>query len=252
MTNLHPGFRWSSASVTDAGRVRQVNEDACLERPDIGLWAVADGVGGHEAGDLASRTVVQALDSTPVPLFMGQAVADLRRRLLEANHRLRSEADRRGQGIIGSTVALLVALHDHCTFLWVGDSRVYRLRGRALQRLSRDHSQVEDLIDQGLLDRRAAENHPAANVITRAVGAAEVLEIDAQTLQIKDGDCFLLCTDGLTKEVSEREIAAALSGSDVVDAVPALIDLACDRGARDNVTAVAIRFSAEGTRTPGG
>jgi len=242
MSHLLPPLRWSSAGATDKGKVRKINEDAYLDRPDMGLWAVADGMGGHAAGDLASRSVVQALEEAPRHRFLGRSVATLRHSLSDVNWRLCDEARRRGVSIIGSTVAVLLAMGAHCALLWAGDSRVYRLRGGALERLSHDHSQVQDLVDQGFLAPESAETHPAANIVTRAVGADEVLQVDAQILEIKDGDRFLLCTDGLNKELSEGEIAQ-LSGRFEADALPqALVDEACQRGARDNVTAVVVQF----------
>lgn len=242
MSAPHSLFRWVSAAASDRGRVRVINEDAFLDRPDLGLWVVADGMGGHDAGDLASREVVQALATTPQPVFLGRAVFDLRRRLADADQRLRDEAVRRGNSVIGSTVAAMLALGGHCVLLWVGDSRVYRLRAGTLRRLSRDHSQVEELIDHGLLAREDAESHPAANIITRAVGAGSALEIDALIHRLRDGDRFLLCTDGLTKEMSEPEISAVLAQNPVKQAAHALVHHACLRGAKDNVTVVVVSF----------
>lgn len=234
--------RWTSAAATHRGQVRKVNEDAFLDRPDIGLWAVADGMGGHTAGNLASRMVVQALETASQQKFLGRAVANLGSCLVGANRRLREEAMRRGAGIIGSTVAALLAVRGHCVLMWVGDSRIYRLRQGMLRRLSRDHSQVQELVDRGLLAPGSAEAHPAANVITRAVGAGQSLEIDAQIYEIENEDRILLCSDGLTKELAEHEIAERLARIEVNELPLALLDEACARGARDNVTAVVIQF----------
>jgi protein phosphatase len=242
MSRSPPPLHWTSAGATDPGQVRQINEDAYLDGPNIGLWAVADGMGGHAAGDLASRSVIHALATASQHRFLGRGVANLRACLADANRRLCAEARQRGVSVIGSTVAALFVLGGHCALLWVGDSRIYRLRGGILHRLSHDHSQVQDLVDQGLLTQESAEAHPAANIITRAVGADDRLQVDAQICEVKNGDRFLLCTDGLTKEVSEAEIAE-LTGRVAVNALPrALIDQACKRGARDNVTVVAVQF----------
>lgn len=236
-------LRWTSAAATDPGRVRPVNEDAYLDRPDLGLWAVADGMGGHAAGDLASRLVAQALETVPPPVFLGRAAFELRRRLADANRQLRSEARRQGKHIIGSTVAVLIALGEHCVLLWAGDSRIYRLRRGVLRRLSHDHSQVEELVEQGLLAREAAERHPAANIVTRAVGADDELEVDAQIYPIGNGDRFLLCTDGLTREMPERAILPVLSRGTAKENAEMLVHDACERGATDNVTGVVVHFS---------
>ena len=236
-------FHWTSAAATDLGRARQINEDAYLDRPDLGLWAVADGMGGHAAGDVASRMVAQALETMPPPVFLGQAAFDLRCRLSDANRQLRAEATRRGKRIIGSTVAVLLALGGHCVLLWAGDSRIYRLHRGLLRRLSHDHSQVEELVEQGLLAREAAELHPAANIVTRAVGADDEIEVDAQIYPLENGDRFLLCTDGLTKEIPEREIPPVLSRGTARDNAEMLVRNACERGAKDNVTSVVVHFS---------
>jgi serine/threonine protein phosphatase PrpC len=234
--------RWTSAAATHRGQVRKVNEDAYLDRPDIGLWAVADGMGGHTAGNLASRMVVQELETASQQKFLGRAVANLGSSLVDANRQLCEEAIRRGAGIIGSTVAALLAIRGHCVLMWVGDSRIYRLRNGMLHRLSRDHSQVQELVDRGLLAPDSAEAHPAANVITRAVGAGQSLEIDAQIYEIKNEDRFLLCSDGLTKELTEHEIGEQLARIEVNELPQALLNQACERGARDNVTAVVVQF----------
>jgi protein phosphatase len=236
-------FSWISAGFTDAGRVRAVNEDALLDRADLGLWAVADGMGGHQAGDLASRLVVEALGSAPAPTFLGRAVTDLRRRLAAVNQRLLTEASSRGEGIIGSTVATLLAVGGHCVLLWAGDSRIYRLRDNRLRQLTRDHSHVGELVEQGVLKREDAEHHPAANVITRAVGADARLVVDTQIQELCGRDRFLLCTDGLTRELSEEEIGELLDGDDLDQAARALVQHACDAGARDNVTVVIVAFT---------
>jgi protein phosphatase len=221
-----PAFRWVSAAATDVGKIRSLNEDAYLDRPDIGLWVVADGMGGHDAGDLASRSVVESL-------------AGIGR---QANRALREEAARRSESVIGSTVAALIAVGRHAVAVWAGDSRVYLFRDGTLRPLTHDHSQVEELIAEGSLTRDQAENHPAANVITRAVGGDDDLRLDAQIQEILDQDICLLCTDGLTKEVKEQEIAETLRDSDPRLAPQLLVNLACRRGARDNVTVVAVRF----------
>jgi protein phosphatase len=244
MSCAHTRLQWISAGATDRGQVRRINEDAYLDRPDIGLWAVADGMGGHAAGDLASRLVIHALQTTLPNRLLGRSVMNLQHRLEEANRQLRAEARHRGVSVIGSTLAALVAASVHCVLLWVGDSRIYCLREGILQRLSHDHSQVQDLVDQGVIAQESAEIHSAANIITRALGAEDELQIDGLICEIKSGDRFLLCTDGLTKELSEGDIAKLLGQMAVRTLPQALVSQACRRGGRDNVTAVVIQFLA--------
>lgn len=250
MTTYNASFGWISSAASDKGKVRKINEDAHLDLPERGLWAVADGMGGHEAGDLASQSVVAALESVAVPNHIGQAVADLRRRLAAVNQSLQQTAAERGGRIIGSTVVVLLNLGAYCACLWAGDSRIYLLRDGVLRQLTRDHSQVEELVAAGLLDRAAAEHHPAGNVITRAVGGAEQLELDAQIIECLDGDLFLLCSDGLTKELGTEEIAESLLSTEIGDAARDLVERALGRGARDNVTVVAAKVFPRHCDTP--
>ncbi|RJG05537.1 serine/threonine-protein phosphatase [Noviherbaspirillum cavernae] len=234
-------IQWSSAACTDVGLVRRINEDACLDRPERGLWAVADGMGGHALGDVASRMVVDALDAIPAPDSLATFMADARDRLLAVNQQLREEAAARGAHIIGSTVVVLVAWDDQCGYLWAGDSRIYLYRDARLRRLTRDHSQIEELVSSGSISPEDAAFYPARNLITRAVGAAETLDIDADTIVVEDGDIFLLCSDGLSNEVSEQDMCSVLPAGDCRYAAQALIDMALQQGGRDNISVVLVR-----------
>ena len=244
--NSQHTFQWSSAGRSHVGMVRAINEDACLVMPEIGLWAVADGMGGHEAGDLASRMEVEALQQIPPPVDWSDFLQSVRATLHEVNRELREESARRYQNrTIGSTVVVLLAHEDQCACLWLGDSRIYRLRDGQLQQMTRDHSHVQQLVDQGLLTPEEAHRHPLANVITRAIGSTDDLQIDEVVHPLQAGDMFLLCSDGLNKTVSDEEIARLLAHSDhdCQEAVKAFIHLALMRDASDNVTTVVVYFS---------
>jgi serine/threonine protein phosphatase PrpC len=237
------------------GRVRSLNEDALLDRGDIGLWVVADGMGGHAAGDFASQAIVDALGQVAPPSGGSSFLRDVEERIQVAHAALRRESLARGSGgIIGSTVVALLAWNRHYACVWAGDSRLYLLRDGALRQVSRDHSLVQDLVDAGELAPEQAESHPQANVVTRAVGAVEHLVLDKTHEQISVGDMFLLCSDGLTRHVSDQEIAAVLTDETAPGAAQVLIDLALERGARDNVTTVVVRCELEdgGSGDPGG
>lgn len=236
--NTLAALQWTSNACTDVGCVRKINEDACLDDGRIGLWVVADGMGGHAAGDLASSSIVAALAGIEAPDSLSQLVDAVEDRLFAVNKQLREEAARREGQMIGSTVAALLAWRRHCVCLWAGDSRVYRLRAGRLEQLTRDHSQVEEMIDQGELLREDAASHPAANVITRAVGADDELYIDVALYDLAPGDRFLLCSDGLYKEIADEEFAIHLATMDSVQASQDLLSLALERGARDNVTLI--------------
>lgn len=252
MMNTKSPFQWSSAGRSHVGMVRAINEDACVALPELGLWAVADGMGGHEAGDVASRMIVEVLQQTPSPTSWQALLDSVRERLCEVNRQLREESARRYQHrTIGSTVVVLVAYEDQCACLWVGDSRIYRLRDGGLQQLTRDHSHVQELVDQGLIAPEEAHRHPLSNVITRAVGSADDLRIDEVDHPLRAGDMFLLCSDGLNKTVSDEEIARLLAHSDhnCQEAVKAFIHLALMRDASDNVTTVVVNVN-EGAEAP--
>ena len=243
--NATPAMRWSSASLTDAGRVHTVNQDACLDLPAAGLWVVADGVGGHNEGEVASQLIVDTLSHTGEHARLSGFVNAVEDSLQTVHKTLVDRAVSRNKDmIIGSTVAALLVVEQYGVCLWAGDSRVYRYRDGQLAQLTRDHSQVEELVANGGLQREEAEKHPHANVITRAVGAGEELFLDVGLQKLRNADRYLICSDGLYKEVSEVEIAEHIKYGDCVTICRTLVALALERGAHDNVTVVAIKFDA--------
>jgi protein phosphatase/serine/threonine-protein phosphatase Stp1 len=229
-----------SASASHVGRVRSVNEDSFLERPEIGLWAVADGMGGHSRGDLASRTVCHALAAIPKP-GSGLELLNAVRDALHAAHAdlLEHAAALGGEQTVGSTVVVLLVYQNHYACVWAGDSRCYLLRDGALTRITHDHSVVQGMIDSGALAEADAENHPLANVVTQALGAPGELEPSTVHGPLAPGDLLLLCSDGLTRMVPEPDIADRLL-THGIDAVDDLIADALAGGGRDNVTAVVV------------
>lgn len=235
------GFRWTSQSRSHVGLVRAANEDGWLDQPERGVWAVADGMGGHSAGDFASRMVIEALRNAPSPSSLERLATDTRARLQAVNHQLRAEVKRRGVQLIGSTVAVLLARGRYCAYLWAGDSRIYLYRNGRLRLLTRDHNRLEELRARGLIIADEAADDPALFGITRAVGVRTALDLDERKVEVNDGDVFLLCSDGLSNEVGEQEIAGALLSGNCQQAAGALIDLALERGGRDNISAVVVR-----------
>lgn len=231
-------FKFLSVGRTHVGCVRSLNEDAVLNRADIGLWAVADGMGGHESGEVASAAVVDALSGvsnfTTAYAFRDAAA----QAMIEANAKLVELSA--GRGTMGSTVVALLVHEGHYACLWAGDSRAYLYRGGALKRLTRDHSVVQEMVDAGAITEDRARAHPRANVITRAVGARERLDVDSVFGPLQSGDRFLLCSDGLTGVVSDREIAEQMIRAPLEAAAERLIDQALARGAPDNVSLVLV------------
>ncbi len=238
-------LRWWSSCRTDSGRVREVNEDAYLERYDVGLWLVADGMGGHSRGDLASRLIVDTLRGFPAPQSLEQFSQLVRTRLTLANGRVLELASRLGASrLMGSTVVALLVYKGKCACLWAGDSRAYLLRDGHLRQLTRDHSLAEQLVQRGEITREQVAHHPTASRITRAIGTQPRLRLDERRFELQDGDAILLCTDGLNKELSDQEIEGVLDSYDCDGASQELLDLSLERGARDNVTIAVIRFEA--------
>jgi serine/threonine protein phosphatase PrpC len=229
-------FSWVSASETTAGNVRQVNEDARLDLPAVGLWMVADGMGGHSAGDVASRMIAEGLgDFRPDPR-PSVVIDDIEIRVNRVNRALYDLSLSKG-AVSGSTVAVLVNFEKYVACLWAGDSRIYRLRGTALEQVTRDHSEVQELADSG----QQVDGESASNVITRAVGGMAELALDLEIRELQDGDAYLLCSDGLYRELPDRDIAWHLRRPPH-EACAAMLEQALQGTCSDNVTAVAVKF----------
>lgn len=238
-------YRWWSSCRTTAGIRRSINEDAYLNLDAIGLWVVADGMGGHARGDVASRIVIDAVRDMDKCRSMDEFVVEVRRRLNWANRVMREEALHAGSGLVmGSTVVAFLVYKREWRCLWAGDSRAYLLRDGQLAQITHDHSVTQELIDSGQLSAAEAASHPAANRITRAVGAQPHLLLEETNGVLRDGDTILLCSDGLTKEVDDDELASVLDNFDCEEASRELVDLTLERGARDNVTVAVIQFEA--------
>jgi serine/threonine protein phosphatase PrpC len=230
-------------SKTDVGLRRKVNEDSLLVRTERGYWAVADGMGGHDAGDVASSKVTQALLELPIVYGLDDLVASAVEALKKVNRDLIALAgSSEGQRTIGSTVVGIAIANGQFRCFWAGDSRAYRIRDGAIERLSRDHSLVQSLVDAGMLAPDEAENHPNANVITRAVGVAEELTIDVVDGDARVGDLFLLASDGLTRPMSDSEIAAVLVANPPAIAAGKMVDTVLSRGAPDNVSMIIVKI----------
>ncbi|MDZ4301918.1 MAG: protein phosphatase 2C domain-containing protein [Pseudomonas sp.] len=237
------GSTYKSASKSHVGMVRQVNEDACLDLPENRLWVVADGMGGHAAGDYVSSLIVDSLRGLPVGRSLDEYTAALRTELTRVNAAVREETANRGVTMMGSTVVVLAARGLRGVCLWAGDSRLHRLRDGELERISRDHSYVQDLQDSGLLSEADARVHPRANIVTRAIGVEAQLELSVVDLLIAPGDSYLLCSDGLNKTVEDHEIRDVLSHAEPDEIARSLVHLGLNRGAPDNITTLVVKVS---------
>lgn len=230
-----------SSALTSVGNVRKHNEDAFLSQPEQAHWAVADGMGGHSAGDVASQSIVTALQRFEQQPQLSDSVDLLEEILQQTNQNLLDLAGG-GQKIIGSTVAGLVLLPDFYLLYWCGDSRIYLYRNGVLAQESVDHTYTQELVAQGRLTPEDALIHPERNVITRAVGAADRLYIDMDIRNLHPGDRFLICSDGLDKELSDADIATFMAQlqTPLEQLAQEMLDCCLARGGRDNITLILI------------
>jgi serine/threonine protein phosphatase PrpC len=216
-----------------------VNEDALLVRTERGLWAVADGMGGHDAGDVASSKVTESLLELPGAEDLDQLVESAIAALKRVNADLISLAGAKGSDrSIGSTVVGLAIADGQFRCFWAGDSRGYRIRDGQIVQLTRDHSLVQDLVDSGMLRPDEAVDHPNSNIITRAVGVAEELRVDTVSGDVQRGDQFFLATDGVTRLIDDQELAMELSSNPPANAARKLIETVLARGAPDNASLI--------------
>ena len=234
--------QWRSAGKSHVGMVRALNEDSFLDRPELGIWAIADGMGGHEAGDTASISVVTALAMVRKTESLGEMISDTRARLSAANESLFAAAERSAI-TAGSTVVTLLSQGTHVAVMWAGDSRAYLLRDGQLRQLTTDHSRVQQLVGEGLLNPEEADDHEDANIITRAIGVMQDVEFDTQIMKAEPGDAFLLCSDGLYREVQNEVISTSLALDSCDEACDRLIAQANEAGGEDNVSVVVIRLT---------
>jgi serine/threonine protein phosphatase PrpC len=254
-----------SAGATDIGRRRQLNEDAMFVDDKSGLYVVADGMGGHNAGEVASKLAVETVsnfvrrsgddEEITWPYGVDPSISinsnRLRTAIMLANKRVWKEADNREDYTgMGTTIVAGLVEDDAITICGAGDSRAYRLRSDAFDQITTDDSWVQVALTEGLLQADEAENHPMKNIITKAVGAKQNIELTVYEEMLEDGDVYLLCTDGLHGMVTEGTILEILKGlkglkdktDDLEQVVQNLVAAANDAGGKDNITAVLLRY----------
>jgi protein phosphatase len=240
---MNPGF--TSAGLTDQGRVRKHNEDAFLDASSRRLWVVADGMGGHSAGDLASQTIVDRLGRLSLPDSEAELVDALDIALGAVNSELRDIARQRKVRLIGATVVVLAAGPQFMVCGWAGDSRIYRYRAGQLEQVTQDHSSYQEMLDSGTFTLEELHQQPQSGAITRAVGGESQLVLDWKLLAFEPGAQYLLCSDGLTKEVPDDRIAAEFDKAlEPQQTAANLLNAALENGGRDNVTVLVVRTGA--------
>ena len=229
---LHPVY--ISAGATHVGRVRTSNQDAFVEHSAAGIWAVADGMGGYRDGDVAARMVCDALSKLDASLPFEAAIDAIRQAMSDVNLALHRASIRPVNPVMsGSTVAMLLTRRTSAAFIWAGDSRVYRLRHGALTQLTTDHTWAAEL-------NLPPSNEEADHAITRAVGGEDTLLLDVRRERVRPGDRYLVCSDGLTRELADAQSHSILSEGQASECADALLAAVLATAARDNVTAVIV------------
>lgn len=233
---------WVSHGMTVVGNKRKQNEDAMLNHPQAGVWVVADGMGGHFSGDIASRLIVDGISELESLESLESRTEQVCARLIKINQELARFASGIEEGcVVGSTVVVLLVKDSSCVVVWAGDSRLYRFRQGTLTQLTRDHTLVDELMLGGL-SRAQALQQAGANVITRAVGGHADLELDKLAFDAEPGDRYLLCSDGLDKELSDAEISSLMNDHSCQSIAENLITHALGNSGRDNITVVVAEF----------
>ncbi len=235
-------FAVETGAATHTGCVRDHNEDAFTVRAESGVWLVADGMGGHDAGDFASQTIAEEMSSVGVPISAGDLQARFTERLNRAHARIMQHSISLGGVTVGATVVGLLVFESSYACLWAGDSRIYLLRDGVLVQQTQDHTEVRALLEAGVITEQEAETWPRRNVITRAIGVSDEANCDIVSAELQSGDMFLLCSDGLTEHNNDADLAQILTTSaSPQQACDRLIAQTLERGAKDNVTAVVVR-----------
>jgi len=233
-----------SDGLTDVGRKRLHNEDSFYISDDKCLWFVADGMGGHNAGDFASQSLVNDIEAFfATSDSIEESAKNAEDIIQQTNLNLIKRASTIANNtVIGATIALFITQDNHGVALWAGDSRIYRIRSGNIEQITTDHSLVNDMVKENLIKPEEAETHPEKNKITRAVGYDKDLTLDYRKLSILPGDRYILCSDGLSKELSDDEILSIAGHGSTATTNQSLLKRALDKGGRDNITTITIDF----------
>lgn len=237
-------FQISSNGVTDTGRVRDKNEDSILVHADENVWIVADGMGGHHAGDFASQTITNNLSLFKQHASLDDSILLLEENILNSNSIIRKKSFKLGRSAtIGSTVVCVYIWNNLLFTFWAGDSRLYRYRDGKLERLTEDHSYVEELVRMGKIEAREAEEHPAANVVLKAVGIDDNLCLDFEYFEVEQDDIYIICSDGLYKDLEETEITPIIESNpeNMAELSQSLLAASLDAGGTDNTSIITLK-----------
>jgi len=238
-------FQISSNGVTDTGHVRDKNEDSILVQADENVWIVADGMGGHHAGDFASQTITNNLSLFKQHSSLDDSILLLEENILNSNSIIRKKSYKLGRSAtIGSTIVCVYIWRNLLFTFWAGDSRLYRYRDRCLERLTEDHSYVEELVRMGKIEARDAEEHPAANVVLKAVGIDDNLCLDFEYFEVQQDDIYIICSDGLYKDLAETKITPIIESNpdNMAELSQSLLAASLDAGGTDNTSIITLKM----------
>jgi len=238
-------FQINSHGVTDTGHVRTKNEDSILVHDDENVWIVADGMGGHHAGDFASQTITNNLSLFKQHASLDDSILLLEENILNSNSIIRKKSFKLGRNAtIGSTVVCVYVWKNFLFTFWAGDSRLYRYRDSTLERLTEDHSYVEELVRMGKIEAKDAEEHPAANVVLKAVGIDDNLRMDFDYFEMQEGDIYIICSDGLYKDLEEERLTPIIESNldNMTKLSEALLASSLDAGGTDNTSIIAMKI----------
>ncbi len=230
---------WAASAATHIGKLRKLNEDAFCLLSQQNFWLVADGMGGHAAGALSSQTIVDQFQNYVATRFIGQNATNILARLSKTNIDLTEYAHDNNLGIIGSTVAALSIHNCYGLAVWAGDSRIYRIRDQHMHQITVDHDQITEFMNIGLTEEQALAM-PGSEAITRAIGSDEKRRPQVSIFEVQENDRYLLCTDGLTKELDDKDIASVVCKNNAEDSISILFRLCLASRARDNISVVVV------------
>jgi serine/threonine protein phosphatase Stp1 len=237
------------SAATHVGLVRSSNQDSYCRNPAAGVWVVADGMGGHYGGERASAVIIERIEGIYSYGSFAQTLSAVREAIADANRTIFDQAQAENLRM-GSTVVALVIGEGRYAILWAGDSRAYVKRRDAFLMLTRDHSQAEELVDAGLLDRQSVAGHPSSHILVRAVGVLPSVQIDEVVGDSAEDDIFLLCSDGLHNLVSNTEMAKMIDVCEFNRVSEQLVELGLERGAPDNITVCLVAVSGNASAKP--
>ncbi len=239
-------FQITSNGVTHTGNVRTRNEDSILLLDEENVWLVADGMGGHHAGDFASQTIAENLGLFKQQSSLEDSILLLEENIINSNAIIRNKTSQLGKNAtIGSTLVCVYLWQNFAFTFWAGDSRLYRFRNDQLHRLTEDHSYVEELVRMGKIEAEAAESHPAANVVLKAIGIYDNLCLDFDCFDLLADDIFIICSDGLNKDLKDQNIASIINENkeDMVQLTQSLLSSSLEAGGRDNISIISLKVS---------